>query len=131
MHNGITQITAGGKIYRLRFGRMAYEEFMTRQLTSTTKNHTRMTIDLVHAGMVNEADAKDEPYPTREQAHEICEKIWSDDPASTQFETIWNVYFETRDGKPKGDANADKKKDEALSEGIPVETIGDQVGASE
>lgn len=126
MHNGITQITAGGKTYRLRFGRMAYEEFMNRQIKAKGQSHTRMTIDLVFAGLLNEADVNDEVYPTREVAHNICETIWSDDPESTQFESIWNTYFETRDGKPKTDLDLDKKKEDLSSEDIKEETTEEQ-----
>lgn len=98
MTNGIIDISAGGIKHRLRFGRLAYEHFMLKQakVSGTT---SRMTIDLVHAGLINHADSIDEPYPKRLIAVDICESIWSSTDSDNIIQSVWDTFFESRDGK--------------------------------
>lgn len=94
MSEGLLIIEVEGKQVELYFGMKSVLLFSEKYTNELEKNGNvdafKSFAYIIFSGLVNQADRKELPYPTFEQAYDLTEKINHDDKLSKEIFDFWN-----------------------------------------
>lgn len=114
--NGICELRIGSSIYALKFGMIAVEEISNRLLSNpeSLTNRTKMMIDIIYSGMMNNSIMKSLPVLAYDKVYELYESLSDEQDNSEQIENIWKCFEESKHGAKWREAIAslNKKKEE-------------------
>lgn len=97
--NGIVEVKAEGKIYKLRFGYTACMEFERRLFKNATQNSAKIFTDLLFSGLMCEAVRNEKEIPEYGTAYDLLEVLSQEADYSEQTLKVWNTYHESKWGK--------------------------------
>lgn len=122
--NGVCEMRIAGKVYPLKFGIVAVEEFSRLCSDNVSKNANKAMIELIYSGLFNHAIANRLPAKSFSEVYDLVEEFNNEDDAADQIEKIWETFNQSKYGSEwlKKIEGLAKKKDE-LSE--PTGTLSD------